>query len=238
MRLEYGLLVAVCLAISGCGGNDVIVKKQMEMEARLEQLVQGNVAANARLTELSGDLKEVQNQVRNHAASIEELKPGYIELKSSLEAIAQKTADPPPLLTPKIEVVNREAPAADKDAAPQDAYMKAFGLFSANNYVQAVEAFESFIRTYPDSEYAGNAQYWIGECHYTQRNYPQALDAFDKVIANYPKGKKVPDAMLKFGYTLIGMNEQAKAKVTLQSLIEKYPKSHAAVKAREKLGRL
>lgn len=238
MRLIYGLLVVVCLATSGCGGNDVIVKKQMEMDARLDQLVQGNVAANARLSELSNDIKELQNQVRSHNAAIEELKPGYKELKASLETLSQKPAEPRQLIIPKIEVVNKDASPADKDAAPQDAYMKAFGLFSADNYNQAVEAFESFIKAYPDSEYAGNAQYWIGECYYTQRNFTQALEAFDKVITNYPRGKKVPDAMLKLGFTQISMNDPVKAKLTLQSLIEKYPKSHAAVKARERIGRL
>lgn len=238
MRLQHGFWVGVvCLVTAGCGGNDVIVKKQMELEARLEQLVQGNAATNARLTELSGEVKEVQGQVKSNAAAIEELKPGYRELKTSLEAISSKPAEAAPPATPKIEVVNREAPPADKDAAPQDAYMKAFGLFSANNYARAIEAFASFIKTYPDSEYAGNAQYWIGESYYTQRDYTQALEAFDRVIANYPKGKKVPDAMLKLGYTFISMNEPVKAKAALLTLIDKYPRSQAAAKARERLGR-
>jgi tol-pal system protein YbgF len=134
-------------------------------------------------------------------------------------------------------VVNKGAAPGDSDSAEQDSYMKAFGLFSSNNYGAAIEAFTVFIKTYPASEYAGNAQYWIGECYYTQHDFKQALEAFNKVIDRYPKGKKVPDALLKVGFSQISLNEPAKARVTLESLIEKYPKSPAAAKARERMKR-
>ena len=239
MRLYYLFSAAALgLAIAGCSSTDVILKKQMEMDARLEQLVQGNAAANAQLVELAGAVQEVRNQVRSNSADLEELKPAFKEMKDTLESAAPANGRAAASgAVPRIEVVNRDALPGDQDAGVQDAYMKAFGLFSANNYPGAVEAFEAFIKRYPDSEYAGNAQYWIGECYYTQHSFPQALDAFNKVLTNYPKGKKVPDAMLKIGYSFINMNEPAKAKSALQALLDKFPRSQAAVKARERLNR-
>ena len=115
--------------------------------------------------------------------------------------------------------------------------MKAFGLFSANNYPAAISAFEDHLRKYPRGEYAGNAQYWIGECHYTQHDYRAALDAFNLVVKNYPQGAKVPDALLKIGFTFISLNEPDKARATLESLIAKYPRTPAAAKAQERLSR-
>ena len=239
MRLYYWFpAVALGLAISGCSSSDVILKKQMEMDARLEQLVQGNAAVNAQLAELAGAVKEVRNQGNANSADLEELKPAFKGIKDSLESAAPINGREAASGTvPRIEVVNRDASPGDRDAGTQNAYMKAFGQFSSNDYPGAVEAFEAFIKSYPDSEYAGNAQYWIGECYYAQRSYSQALDAFNKVVTNYPKGKKVPDAMLKIGYSLLNMNEPAKAKSALQALLDKYPGSQAAVKARERLDR-
>jgi tol-pal system protein YbgF len=104
-----------------------------------------------------------------------------------------------------------------------------------NNYGDAIASFESFITAYADSEYAGNAQYWIGECYYTQHDFTKAIEAFTKVVDNYPKGKKVPDAILKVGYSLINLNQPDKARVALEALVEKYPKTPAADKARERL---
>ena len=230
--------VALCLTVSGCSTTDVITKKQMETDSRLEQLVQGNAAVNARLEELTNEMKELRKQLRENSADVEELKPEFKEIKKAVETIPPKkeTASMPGAVS-RIEVVNKDPAPVIKDSGAQNAYMKAFGLYSANNYHDAVEAFEVFIKTYPKSEYAGNAQYWIGECYYTQHNYPGALDAFNKLLAAYPKGSKVPDAMLKIGYTYINMNEPARMKSALQLLIDKYPNSQAAMKAKERLNR-
>jgi tol-pal system protein YbgF len=177
-------------------------------------------------------VKDLQSQVKANSAVLEELKSAARGGSASHEVVAQRGAPQ----SPRIEVVNDDASPGDRQSTAQDAYLKAFGLFSANNYNEAVMAFESFIRSYPSSEYAGNAQYWIGECYYTQRDFPQAMEAFNKVIEKYPTGNKVPDAMLKIGLTYISINEPGKARVALQSLLDKYPRSQAATKARERLG--
>jgi tol-pal system protein YbgF len=181
---------------------------------------------------------ELQKQVKANSAELAELKPAVKEMKDSLETAPSKnTQGASASSVPRIEVVNKDASPGDKDGGAQNAYMKAFGKFSSNDYPGAIEAFEAFIKAHPSSEYAGNAQYWIGECYYTQRNYPLALEAFNKVLAKYPNGHKGPDAMLKAGFTLISMNETSKGRGALQSLIDKYPKSQAAAKARERLNR-
>jgi tol-pal system protein YbgF len=226
------------MTISGCGSTDVVMKRQMETDSRLEQLVQGNAAVNARLAELTKEVKELQAQVKSNSTDLGELKPAVNKMRDTLESVPpKKGAEIASTVVPRIEVVNKEPSSGDRDSKAQNAYMKAFGLFTANNYSGAVEAFGAFIKNYPDSEYAGNAAYWIGECHYTQHDYPKAVNAFNKVLTVYPKGNKVPDALLKIGYSYISMNEPGKAKAALQSLIDKYPNSQAAVKARERLNR-
>lgn len=240
MHRKALLLVMGCaVTLAGCGNNDVILKKQMEMEARLEQLVQGSAAANSRLNELTGEVKSLEGKVASQATELDELKTAgrdLRDLKSSVETLSQRVNEPPPA-SPKIEVVNPEPGQPDKDAGPQAAYMKAFGLFSANKYPEAIVAFEAFLKSYPAHEYAANAQYWIGECLYTQHEYPKALEAFKKVVSAYPKSGKVPDAMLKVGFSQISLNERTAAVATLRELIEKYPRSQAAVKAKERLNR-
>ena len=233
--LGFSLLTVVA---AGCGSNDVMLKKQMEMESRLEQLVQANAADSVRLGQLVNDVKEVQARLNRMSAGMDELKQRDRDAASSLEVLSQRITElSASRSTPKIEVVNRDGSPADKDADQQQAYMKAFGLFSANNYDAAIAGFEAYLRNYPNGEYAGNAQYWIGECYYTQHSYREALEAFNRVVKNYPGGTKVPDAMLKVAFTLISLNEPEKGKDALRALIEKYPRSQAAAKARERLAR-
>lgn len=239
MRLIHVVSAAAMgVAISGCSSTDVITKRQMELDARLEQLVQGNMAANSRLAELTTTVDELQKQVKANAEELAKLRPAAKETTDFQESTPPKNAQNETTnAVPRIEVINKDAFPGDKDGGVPNAYMKAFGRFSSNDYSGAIEAFELFIKKHPESEYAGNAQYWIGECYYSQRNYPLALDAFNKVLAKYANGNKVPDAMLKIGFTLVAMNDLAKGREMLHSLVEKYPNSQAAVKARERLNR-
>lgn len=229
------------LMLAGCSSVDVISKKQMETESRLEQLLQSSAATSSQVADLTREVQEIKKVVIEQAADLETLKSRQASLQKSMEAIPAQapssSAAPAAEPSAKIELVN-DATKADAENPQQEAYMKAFGIFSADRYPEAITAFTSFIAAYPDSEYAANAQYWIGECHYTQKEYRQALDAFKLVAERHPKAKKVPDALLKVAFSQLSLNEPAAARNTMQKLIDHYPKSPAAAKARERLSRL
>lgn len=229
------------LMLAGCSSVDVISKKQMETESRLEQLLQSSAATSSQVADLTREVQEIKKVVIEQAADLETLKSRQASLQKSMEAIPAQapssSAAPAAEPSAKIELVN-DATKADAENPQQEAYMKAFGIFSADRYPEAITAFTSFIAAYPDSEYAANAQYWIGECHYTQKEYRQALDAFKLVAERHPKAKKVPDALLKVAFSQLSLNEPAAARTTMQKLIDHYPKSPAAAKARERLSRL
>ena len=86
-------------------------------------------------------------------------------------------------------------------------YQAAFALLKNSQYDQAIQAFQSFLSTYPTSPLADNAQYWLGEAYYVNRSFPEALAAFQKVVDKYPQSRKVPDALLKVG--LLRLRAQA-----------------------------
>lgn len=232
------LAVVSILTLSGCATQDAVLRKQAELESRLESVAVSNNMANQRLSVLTNEVRDLQEQRKADAATLRELRDSVINLKTlTRDLIARKTSLPTSATPQKIELINKD----DTGAPPQiadvrsEAYMKAFGLYSADKYEEAIEAFTAFIKAYPDSEYAANAQYWIGECYYSRSNLPKALDAFNRVLADYPRGNKVPDAMLKAGYTLFAMKQTEKGAEVLESLILKHPDSPAAVKAKEKL---
>jgi tol-pal system protein YbgF len=234
MRLRYGFITGIALMAGGCANQDAMIRKQSEMEARLEYLAQDNKVLNSQVVSLTNELRELKERDQASAAEIRELKESALKPPAPGPASppqAQPAASPPP----KIELINNEAAAGQKADSASSVYMEAFGLYSANKYPAAVQAFTSFLETYPNDEFAVNAQYWIGECYYSQSDFPKSLTAFKKVIENYPKGKKAPDALLKIGYTLFALKEPVQARAALELLVEKFPESAAAGKAREKL---
>jgi TolA-binding protein len=48
----------------------------------------------------------------------------------------------------------------------QAAYSRAFDALKGNDYNSAITRFKDFLRQYPQSTLAGNAQYWLGESYY------------------------------------------------------------------------
>ncbi len=235
MRLLHAITAGIFIVATGCASQDVVIQKQAELEARLEYLVQTSNATNARITALSNELKDLNEKMQANSFTPRELKDSGTAPPAAASEPQQGSPSTVPQVSAKIEVINQDTTTREKSDAISAAYMEAFGLYSANDYAAAIKAFSVFLEKHPDTEYAVNAQYWIGECYYSQSNLSLALDSFRKVVEKYPKGKKVPDALLKTGYTLIAMKETEKGRAVLASLVEKYPNSPAAAKAKERL---
>ena len=224
--------------LGGCASSDILVQKQTTMDARLEQLAQTTKALVSHVQRLADEQKgsverlaALDKEVSSLRGSYDELKRQHVELAGK----AAQTAALVPVDAARIEVVNREGSADERDRLAQESYMKAFGLFSSNSYEAAATAFVSFVKTYPRSEYTANAHYWLGECYVALQRYPQAIEAFRAVVDLFPKSKKAPDAMLRIGLTHDLAREPAKAHVAFQEVVEKFPASDAATRARELL---
>jgi tol-pal system protein YbgF len=126
--------------------------------------------------------------------------------------------------------------ANDKDGAQQ--YSAAFDLLKEGQYSKSIAAFESFLKSYPDSKYADNAQYWLGEANYVSREYKKALDVFQTLIAKYPESTKIPGARLKIGYTYYELKNWSAAKDALMQVVKLYPDTTVASKANDRLERI
>lgn len=117
-------------------------------------------------------------------------------------------------------------------------YQKAFDLLKEGRYSTAKAAFKSFLLKYPNSSYAGNAQYWSGEANYVTRQFATAMTEFKAVITKYRSSNKVPDAMLKLGYTFYETRQMDNAKKILNELVKRFPKSTATRLALKRLNRM
>ncbi len=127
-------------------------------------------------------------------------------------------------------------PASAAGLSDEEAlYRKAMAEMNAQGYKTAISLFDSFLKKYPKSLTAGNAQYWKAEGLYALKQYPEAVLEFEKVVRKYPKSEKVPAAILKQGYGFFEVKEYMDAKAFLQKVVSLYPKSEEAIKAREKI---
>lgn len=137
------------------------------------------------------------------------------------------------------------APVAVATAMPQldplvesRTYETALNHFRETNYAGAIAGFKEFLKVYPDSALAPNAQYWIGYSYYALKDYKTALAHQQKLVAVYPSSAKVPDAMLNIASNLIALDNLAGARKTLEELVDQHPGTNAANLASRRLAAL
>ncbi|MFY9609433.1 MAG: tol-pal system protein YbgF [Blastocatellia bacterium] len=119
---------------------------------------------------------------------------------------------------------------------PDQLFAAAYGDYSRGNYDLAVSEFRQYVETYPSSEMADNAQYWIGECLLSKKQYNEAIAEFDRLLMLFPKGDKVPGSRFKKGVALMELGQSDAARAEFTALIKLYPKSNEATLARQQLG--
>jgi tol-pal system protein YbgF len=120
----------------------------------------------------------------------------------------------------------------------RDNYQAAFELLKEQRYEDAGMAFEQFLVSFPNSELADNAQYWLAESHYVTRMFDQALSEFGVVIEKYPQSRKVPDALLKMGYCNYELKQWDEARTSLERVRTEYPETTAARLAGQRLTKM
>jgi tol-pal system protein YbgF len=122
-------------------------------------------------------------------------------------------------------------------ASEQKSYDAALVQFKAGDYKAAATALDDFVKLYPASAYAANAQYWLGNAYYAMRDCKSAISAQQVVVKSYPDSPKAADAMLNIASCYTELKDKPNAKKTLETLIAKYPNSNSAQLAKERISR-
>ncbi|WP_121374183.1 tol-pal system protein YbgF, partial [Pseudomonas aeruginosa] len=117
-------------------------------------------------------------------------------------------------------------------------YDAAFDLIKSKDFDKASQAFNAFLRKYPNSQYSGNAQYWLGEVNLAKGDLQGAGQAFARVSQSYPSSQKVPDSLYKLADVERRLGNNDKAKGILQQVISQYPGTSAAQLAQRDLKNL
>jgi len=121
---------------------------------------------------------------------------------------------------------------------PQRLYDEAYGDYTSGRWGLAVTGFETYIKSYPRSELADEAQFYIGAALQFEGKYQEAVTAFDKVIVNYPGANMVPQALYKRGACYESLQQADRAKQSYELVIKNFPDSDFAFLARQALDRL
>lgn len=228
--------------------NQLLQQKLKAMDERVSKLdatlrSQGLLELLQSVEAMKSDMAKLRGQIEVNTYNIDTTqkrqKDLYVDLDNRLRKL-ERVDGPAPSATPVPGASPAPAPpAASSDpAAETRTYETAFNLFKIGNYQAAIAGFQSFLKSYPASPLAANAQYWIGNSYSALKDYKTAIAQQQKLIQTYPSSPKVPDAMLNIASSQTELGDKESAKKSLEEIIAKHPLSPAADTAKKRLGSL
>ncbi|MGE0043879.1 MAG: tol-pal system protein YbgF, partial [Vicinamibacterales bacterium] len=199
--------------------------------------------------QLGSDLRVVRERVdetnvriTSLSQEVEALRLSIPQYPTAMDPAAGGDTPPAPV-APGVDPAAAPPPAAPPVAAapgisPQRLYDTAWADYTAGQWTLCIEGFNTYLRTFPRSELADEAQYYIGECYFADGKFTDAVDAYTRVAASYPTGEAVPNAYYKRGIAFDRLGQPDQAKESFEFVIKNYPDSDAARLAKQNLDRL
>jgi TolA-binding protein len=124
---------------------------------------------------------------------------------------------------------------AGMSVSPQKLFDSAMGDYYSGQYDLAILGFSDYIKSFPKSDLADDAQVNICSAYVQDGKYDKAVEACDLAIRTYPSGDKIPDAYYKKGLALQNLRDVNGARDAWEHVVKTNPDTDAGRLAKQRL---
>jgi tol-pal system protein YbgF len=104
------------------------------------------------------------------------------------------------------------------EAAVKEDYTAASNKLLKDRDIEgAASALQIHLDSYPESPFAANAHYWLGEIYLLRGDVELARQAFETIIGLYPTHPKAMDSHFKLGKIVFELGDTDKARILLET---------------------
>ncbi len=220
------------------------------VNTRLDQQAESNRKAFADqklvIDNLTNDVRVIREKLDDNNVRIGSLTQEVDSLRQSLQ---QLSARPSPTTEPDAGAGGQPAPGGGAapggtqtppamSASPTQVWDAAYADYTGGQYDLAVLGFDAYIKSFPKSDKADDAQVYICASYLNDKKDEKAVEACDLAIRMYPGTNAIPEAYYRKGLALSNLRDAAGARAAWETLIKNYPDSGAALQAKQGLDRL
>ena len=249
--MNRSFLILASAIVAGCAttppAEDPVLVKLGELERRIASIER--VLANGSLVELTVQSDELDRRTAALQGRVESLEHDtegtasrqrdlYVDLDERIRSLEQSMVGPANTANVMDGGTLLPGQLPVPGGSDQDNYRAAFELLKEQRYEPAAMAFSQFLVSFPESQLAENAQYWLAESYYVTGEFEKALTDFERVIRQYPGARKVPDALLKMCYCNYELERWDQAKAALTKVTQDHADTTAARLADQRLKRI
>jgi tol-pal system protein YbgF len=194
------------------------------------------------VTDLQNTLQKQQGDNGAHAdqlsGQIQSLNDTLDELKARLGKVSKQLED---MQAAQQSIAIQQTQQQQQAAAappPDVLYNNALRDYQAGKNDLAAQEFGDYVKFYPNTDLAGNSNFYLADIQFKQGNYAAAVKSYDQVLQSFPDGTKAASAELKKGLALVELGQQEAGIAALRHVVQRYPKSNEALQARDRLRKL
>ena len=196
--------------------NDQVVKSNAVLErisTTLDKQSAGDRASSQTLLQ----------EVRSLGSKIEDTG---VQISALARQVSEMKIESKPVTARRFQTASGETGASAQSA--DTIFFEAYNDLVQGNTDLAIQGFTAYIASFPKSEKADDAQYYIGEAYYNDGKFAQAIAAFTRVLNDYPAGDRTASALYKRAMAEKQINEKDNAISDLRSVVQRFPGSAEA----------
>ncbi|MFD2167061.1 tol-pal system protein YbgF [Thalassotalea euphylliae] len=209
------------------------------LERQLEARNRAQVNIQRQLDDLQTEVSELRGVTELHSHQLGQVLERQRELYQEIERRVSEALKAPAASVPSSIAAPQQGGGDVNYSAnltENEAYDRAVNMvLREKQYEKAIPEFQAFNQNFPNSSYAPNAHYWLGQLLFNKGDLVQAATEFKIVVDTHTTSNKRPDAMLKLGMVAQKQDDKARAVSIYQRLIQEYPESTAAQLAQPRL---
>ncbi len=194
------------------------------------------------ITDLQTTLQKQQGDNGAHAdqlsGQIQSLNDTLDELKARLAKVSKQLEDMQAAQQSMAVQQTQQQQQAAAAPPPDVLYNNALRDYQAGKNDLAGQEFGDYVKFYPNTDLAGNSNFYLADIQFKQGNYAAAVKSYDQVLQSFPDGTKAASAELKKGMALVELGQQEAGIAALRHVVQRYPKSNEALQARDRLRKL
>jgi tol-pal system protein YbgF len=203
-----------------------------------QQSVIGPVASvGNKLEQMSEDFRAVRESVLDMNSRLNKLDAKIADLQNTINVVRNPPAAPPPASG----TIEGPAPSSQQPSGPppgmnaETTYTNAYRDYTGGNYDLAMQEFNDYLKYFPNTTFAPNAQYYLGDIYSRRKNYDNAIQAFDAVLEHYSENSKTAASHYKKGEALLALGRRDAAAREFRDVVSHYPDSDVAPRAKTQL---
>ena len=205
----------------------------------------------AKIDQMSDDFKSVRESVLDMNSRIGKLDARMSDLQTAMNVIKNPPAPPPSVSSTPLNGMPASTPTGTRPAVSNSApsgpppgmqaeatYTNAYRDYMGGSYDLALGEFSEYLKYFGTTQFAPNAQYYVGDIYYKLKDYNSAVGAFDAVLEKFQDNSKTADAHLMKGRSLMQLGKRDAAAREYREITTRYANSEAAPKAKAALKEL